>query len=201
MSRRSGCWAAQGGPHPTRKGTNMLKRRYLAVATALAAMAAGLLVAFAASPAGAATPELNWRHFVGLGSSRCLDEDTNYNVKIQLWSCDSGSDESWGLQYGGHVYGGGGQVDEYLIVNRRTGLCLSSYNGSYNSGQAIVLGSCNALTRWWYFPDSNPVGRIVNLYAGKCLDARNNATGNGTVVQQYDCNGTSAQLWRDVDVL
>jgi hypothetical protein len=31
-------------------------------------------------------------------------------------------------------------------------------------------------------------------------DARNNGTGNGTVAQQYDCNGTSAQSWIDVDV-
>ncbi|MGP3981965.1 RICIN domain-containing protein [Streptomyces sp. KR80] len=38
--------------------------------------------------------------------------------------------------------------------------------------------------------------RVVNKNSGKCVDARAAATANGTVVQQYACNGTNAQLWR-----
>jgi glucose/arabinose dehydrogenase len=37
-------------------------------------------------------------------------------------------------------------------------------------------------------------GPIVGL-AGKCLDVRNAATADGTQIQLYTCNGTSAQSW------
>ncbi|MFI6316711.1 carbohydrate-binding protein [Nonomuraea sp. NPDC050556] len=37
-------------------------------------------------------------------------------------------------------------------------------------------------------------GTIVGL-AGKCLDARNGASADGTVVQIYGCNNTAAQTW------
>ncbi|MEU6366964.1 RICIN domain-containing protein [Streptomyces sp. NPDC046931] len=37
---------------------------------------------------------------------------------------------------------------------------------------------------------------VVNSGSGKCLDARAAGTVNGTVVQQYACNNTTAQQWR-----
>ena len=36
---------------------------------------------------------------------------------------------------------------------------------------------------------------VVNLNSGKCVDARAAGTANGTAVQQYTCNGTTAQNW------
>ncbi|MFG2542980.1 RICIN domain-containing protein [Streptomyces sp. NPDC048594] len=36
---------------------------------------------------------------------------------------------------------------------------------------------------------------VVNTSSGKCLDARAAGTVNGTVVQQYACNSTTAQQW------
>ncbi|MEV6833012.1 RICIN domain-containing protein [Streptomyces sp. NPDC051133] len=40
---------------------------------------------------------------------------------------------------------------------------------------------------------------LVNAASGKCLDAKAAATANGTVVQQYACNGTTAQQWSLTD--
>jgi hypothetical protein len=37
---------------------------------------------------------------------------------------------------------------------------------------------------------------VVNVGSGKCVDARAAATVNGTVVQQYACNGSAAQSWQ-----
>jgi hypothetical protein len=37
---------------------------------------------------------------------------------------------------------------------------------------------------------------VVNAGSGKCVDARAAATGDGTAVQQYSCNGTAAQNWQ-----
>jgi hypothetical protein len=36
---------------------------------------------------------------------------------------------------------------------------------------------------------------VVGLNSGKCVDARAAGTANGTAVQQYACNGTTAQNW------
>ncbi|GAA4072909.1 RICIN domain-containing protein [Streptomyces shaanxiensis] len=36
---------------------------------------------------------------------------------------------------------------------------------------------------------------VMNAASGRCLDARSAATANGTVVQQYSCNGSTAQQW------
>ncbi|WP_327350724.1 RICIN domain-containing protein [Streptomyces sp. NBC_01304] len=36
---------------------------------------------------------------------------------------------------------------------------------------------------------------LVNAASGKCVDAKGAATANGTVVQQYGCNSTTAQQW------
>ncbi|MFI2204203.1 RICIN domain-containing protein [Streptomyces sp. NPDC020192] len=40
---------------------------------------------------------------------------------------------------------------------------------------------------------------VINAASGKCLDAKAAATANGTVVQQYACNGTTAQQWSFTD--
>ncbi|MFE9427373.1 RICIN domain-containing protein [Kitasatospora sp. NPDC006697] len=37
---------------------------------------------------------------------------------------------------------------------------------------------------------------LVNANSGKCVDAAAAGTANGTVVQQYSCNGTTAQQWQ-----
>ncbi|NEB01251.1 RICIN domain-containing protein [Streptomyces sp. SID13726] len=36
---------------------------------------------------------------------------------------------------------------------------------------------------------------VMNAASGRCLDARAAGTANGTAVQQYSCNGTTAQRW------
>jgi len=38
-------------------------------------------------------------------------------------------------------------------------------------------------------------GTVINKNSGKCVDARNSGTANGTPVQQFSCNGTNAQRW------
>ncbi|WP_442814591.1 RICIN domain-containing protein [Streptomyces sp. NBC_01198] len=37
---------------------------------------------------------------------------------------------------------------------------------------------------------------VTGVGSGKCVDARAAATGNGTAVQQYTCNGSTAQQWQ-----
>src|SRR6267142_5800729 len=37
---------------------------------------------------------------------------------------------------------------------------------------------------------------VINKNSSKCVDAAASATANGTVVQQWTCNGSNAQLWQ-----
>ncbi|MFD4867104.1 ricin-type beta-trefoil lectin domain protein [Streptomyces sp. NPDC058412] len=39
-------------------------------------------------------------------------------------------------------------------------------------------------------------GQIVGVHSGKCMDVKGAKTADGTPIQLYDCNGTSAQLWK-----
>ncbi|UWE09550.1 ricin-type beta-trefoil lectin domain protein [Actinacidiphila bryophytorum] len=44
-------------------------------------------------------------------------------------------------------------------------------------------------------PPAGGSGPITSGYAGKCVDIAGASSANGTAVQLYDCNGTSAQNW------
>lgn len=50
-------------------------------------------------------------------------------------------------------------------------------------------------------PTSDPTWKqIVNKNSGKCVDAKAAGTTNGTVIQQYACNGSNAQQYQLADV-
>ncbi|MFF4958264.1 RICIN domain-containing protein [Streptomyces sp. NPDC001222] len=63
------------------------------------------------------------------------------------------------------------------------------------AASALTLGSTAAPAS--AAPAGLPDGyaTVVNSGSGKCLDARAAATANGTVVQQYSCNNSTAQQW------
>src|SRR4051812_252014 len=67
----------------------------------------------------------------------------------------------------------------------------------YGLKLAVVVGGVSLLaasaqaqisTSAWY--------SAVNKNSNKCIDAAGSGTANGTAVQQYACNGTSAQNWQ-----
>lgn len=59
-----------------------------------------------------------------------------------------------------------------------------------DSGTAAVAKAAALPTSW---------ATVVNSGSGKCLDARSAATVNGTAVQQYTCNRSTAQHWSFTD--
>lgn len=52
----------------------------------------------------------------------------------------------------------------------------------------ILSAHADVSTSAWY--------NLVNGNSGKCVDAQAASTANGTPVQQYTCNGTTAQQWQ-----
>ncbi|WP_433299133.1 RICIN domain-containing protein [Actinoplanes sp. CA-030573] len=50
-------------------------------------------------------------------------------------------------------------------------------------------------------PTSDPTWKqIINKNSGKCVDAKGAGTANGTVIQQYACNGSNTQQYQLADV-
>ena len=76
-----------------------------------------------------------------------------------------------------------------------------------HSGRLLSIGASNMTdgaktTQWddgtyndqkWYFQASGSGYRLVAYHSGKCLDVPNFSTANGTQLQQWTCNGNSAQ--------
>ncbi|MFF3756203.1 RICIN domain-containing protein [Streptomyces sp. NPDC002185] len=95
------------------------------------------------------------------------------------------------------------QRDKVLDANENATKALAA--GARALGQ--MLGHswvADHLTRWQDYWSAGGVGWIGDAAstielkgaAGKCLEVQGGGTANGTPVQVYTCNGTSAQQWR-----
>ncbi|MFG3194669.1 ricin-type beta-trefoil lectin domain protein [Streptomyces sp. NPDC048208] len=87
------------------------------------------------------------------------------------------------------------------------GKALIAYNGATSAKQVTVnwgsqhatytLPARTSATFTWaggQSGDSSRTGAFAGL-AGKCLDVAGGSSANGTAVQLYDCNGSTAQQW------
>ncbi|MBK3631280.1 RICIN domain-containing protein, partial [Streptomyces sp. MBT49] len=77
---------------------------------------------------------------------------------------------------------------------RSLGLCMDVAWGSKEDGAVIQVANCsgNPAQQWVL----SQYGDLVNPQADKCIDAKDNGTGNGTKLQLWTCSGTSGQKWR-----
>ncbi|MFD9125241.1 RICIN domain-containing protein [Kitasatospora sp. NPDC059571] len=74
-----------------------------------------------------------------------------------------------------------------------TGTLSDSCSGTPQSAYQFSR-TFNALTGATPPPPGQPTGRITG-YGGKCVDVAAANSANGTAIQLYDCNGTTAQTW------
>ncbi|RCH61647.1 hypothetical protein DT019_37320 [Streptomyces sp. SDr-06] len=117
-------------------------------------------------------------------SSHCLDNATENYAKLQMWSCDSGSDEQWLLGYNP-------QTTLFNFTNQRTGRCVTAPASGSGS---VTMAFCNATDptqQWGVYAADNPDGSgwydvWVNQSSGLCLSTP--SVRNGTVVQTTPCD-------------
>jgi endo-1,4-beta-xylanase len=117
----------------------------------------------------------------GVGSGRCLDvpnSSTTDGTQLQLWDCNSGTNQQWALTDAGElkVYG-----------NK----CLDAA-GTGNGSKVQIYSCWGGDNQKWRL---NSDGSIVGVQSGLCLDAVGNGTANGTQIQIYSCSGGSNQRW------
>jgi len=185
---------ATTGPSPVTTVHNRRSRvrRLLAVLAALPL--AALAVTVVASPAQALP------HFVSEiqndGNGKCLDVRTQDNYSVQLWDCTNHTEQQW-------IYGDPIVVDgiPYVdIINWRNDACLEPAGGSREAAVPVVVNPCSGgdSQLWGLFYAGSPTIRVLhNKSSGLCLDLRGGTRANGALIEQYWCNGTSAQVWRE----
>jgi len=166
-------WRRQAVSDPA--STRPRRRRIVSTVASVAALTAALLVA-AAPPAQAATGTIT-----GLGG-KCVDvsgASTANGAKIQLWTCNGTSAQSWTMGTDGTV--------------RALGKCMDVASGATANGTKVQLWDCNGSSaQQWSYTAAHD---LVNPQANKCLDATGQSSADGTALQIWSCTGSANQKW------
>jgi hypothetical protein len=159
------------------------------------AVVAATLVGLFAAPAAAA---VNYGRFTHQGTNECLDMKAEDSFTVQQWSCIGGdAQQAWQVSF---VSNFGTSTAYYNIINKKNGLCMGVINDPVNPAP-VQMESCQLDPgSLWSFQNTlngnnQVVSNIHNLNTNFCLDVQGNSGANGAIVQQYPCNGTSAQNW------
>ena len=146
-------------------------------------------------PHAAATPAAispgTWYNVVNENSGKCVDAasaGTANGTVVQQYSCNGTTAQEWELQA---TSGGYYQVDN----NNAPAEAWDVTNVSTADGALIQLWQYSSGLNQQWQPVANTDGsyHFVNRNSGKCLDTPSASTADSVQLQQYDCNGTSAQ--------
>jgi beta-glucosidase len=122
----------------------------------------------------------------------CLDVSgggTANGTLVDLYTCNGTGAQVWQPQSDG------------ALLNPASGKCLDDTGSSTANGTQVQIYSCSgAANQSWVSPAggggpaSGATGPVVG-YEGLCLDVASANSANGTKVDVYTCNSTSAQSW------
>jgi len=123
-------------------------------------------------------------------SGLCLDATGNRiqdGTGVILYTCHGGSNQKWHKNITGNKL-------EFAVKGPGTSKVIDVTGGSNHNGAKIIIWQAHGGdNQKWYWNPSN--GTLKSAKSGKCLDVPGNRPANLVQVQQYDCNGTTAQVW------
>ncbi|QFY07755.1 alpha-L-arabinofuranosidase [Nonomuraea phyllanthi] len=175
---------------------HIVRLRFLAVLTTMAALLASLFVGI--QPAGAATVDTNaWYVLVNRNSGKALDVynlATNDGARITQWARNNQNQQQWQF-----VDSGGGY---YRLKSRHSGKVLDVYNYSTANSAAVVQWSDhNGTNQQWRLSDSSDgYVRLINRNSNKALEVQGASTADGANIVQYDDWGGANQQWQLVPI-
>jgi PKD repeat protein len=114
-------------------------------------------------------------------SGKCVDVNgasTADGAKIQLWTCNSGTNQQW-TRDGGTL--------------RALGKCMTVAGGGTADGALVQSSTCNGGAAQNWTPQAG--GSLVNPGSGKCLDANGASSADGTQLIIWTCHGGANQRW------
>ena len=183
---------------------------------AMAAAAVAIVIVLSGAPAYAWT--YTWgeiRPYSGNGvpysPSQCLalnaaDGFYNDHTRVFQWECNGHDDQQWETQ---GVDTLDGNIALYQVVNKQSGKCMEITGNAYADGAQVDQITCSTAFRslvpraqlWAISYDSGgdvrfhqlrPAVAIINRW-NKCLDIRGGFAINGTMVEEWTCNGGTNQ--------
>ncbi|WP_432164271.1 ricin-type beta-trefoil lectin domain protein [Streptomyces tendae] len=114
-------------------------------------------------------------------SGRCIDvldgKRTN-GTPLQIWNCEGQAWQQWEIWPDGTM--------------RTMGKCMTLLGG-HDNATPIALYDCNGNATQQF--RVNAANDLVNPYADKCVDVKDQRTTNGTRLQLWTCNGQANQKW------
>jgi len=112
-------------------------------------------------------------------SSSCLDRDVATG-KVQIWSCNGLTNQTWKLNGDGTLISGGS--------------CMQLTPGSFANGSLVSAAACayNAPNQEW---SRSANGSVRNVAAGRCIDLDSGNLTNGRQLIVWDCVGDANQTW------
>ena len=131
-------------------------------------------------------------------NGKCLDirdQDNPYNnyARIQQWNCSGAWEQEWYLE----PIGSSGQY--FKLRNPWNGKCMRVRDASPDDGAQVDQFDCPAIGglefTWRLVPMGN-YDMLVNEAGQRCLTVSGGSSANGAMIQQWACNGTTAQQWQ-----
>ena len=137
-----------------------------------------------------------WYSLVNLHSGKCVDaraSGTANGTVIQQYTCNNTRAQHYQLSPTSGGY--------YHVGNRNAPAQVIDVTGgpsATGNGVPLQLWSNNGQTNQQWLPVSEGNGyyHFVALNSGRCIDVPGASTADSVQLQQYDCNGTSAQSFR-----
>ncbi|MFD3457593.1 RICIN domain-containing protein [Streptomyces sp. NPDC058691] len=178
-----------GAPSPGAPGRGRTRRRVIPLALG-ALFASGLSAVVLAPQAQAAVPT-GWVTVAAKHSGKCVDAAaaaTANGTAVQQYACNGTTAQQWQFQ---------ATSDGYVRVNNRNDATKSwdVTDVSTADGAPVQLWSYSsgANQQWLPVEEAGGTYHFVNRNSGKCLDVPSASTADAARIQQYTCNGTSAQ--------
>ncbi|MFJ4617643.1 ricin-type beta-trefoil lectin domain protein [Streptomyces sp. NPDC088812] len=126
---------------------------------------------------------------IGQASDRCIDVTDSQDgvgrdgTPLQIYDCAGTANQKWDFRGDGTV--------------RSLGMCMDVAWGSSEDGAVIQLARCSGNPAQQFV--LSQAGDLVNPQADKCVDVKDNGTGNNAKLQLWTCAGTANQKWRVED--
>ena len=150
------------------------------------------------------TAQASTMEFKSEATGKCIDvksEDVPWNAQVQQWSCTGTPEQNWTMHSVGR--NSNGQSVVTLEDNRTLGCMTIAWSAMFQSGANVRETPCtpwisNFDNQKWVLmevPFDTKIFTFVQFESGLCLDLRGASGDNGARIQQYTCNGTSAQRW------
>jgi len=166
------------------------RRRVMTLLAAASALVTGYLTASAPVAQAAITPD-GWYTVAAVNSGKCVDArsaGTANGTAVQQYACNQSTSQQWQFQ---------STSDGYFRVNTLNAPAESwDVSGVSTADGGLVqlwaYGGGNN-QQWQAVQEASGAYHFVSRNSAKCLDVPSASAADSVQLQQYACNGTSAQ--------